>query len=198
MEPIDNDFSPQESFDLIQRVIDKTRTKYEENGFLITLWGGAVVIAGIAQFIMVKNGLGKQSGFAWLFTMVPLFIFNFIYGYNRKKKSPASVKTTDSASWGWTMAGSMAMLTGFVFGNHFGDAFTTAMFLPFCVAALVSGINLRKPFFVIMSVLAACLAYGALYVPWIYHSLVASSIAFILFFIPGLILRSDYKKRQRV
>lgn len=198
METPENDFSPQDSFDLIQKVIDQTRSKYEENGFLVTLWGGAVALAGIAQFALVKLGYGNWSGLAWVFTMIPLFLYNFYYEYNLKRKRKKSQGSGDTSGWAWTMAGSMAMLTGFVFGNHFGEAFTTAMFLPFCVAALVSGLNLRKPIFVIMSIVAAIIAYGALYIPWVYHSLVASGIAIILFFIPGLILRSDYKKRQRV
>ena len=193
-----NKFTPHESLALIQKVVDETRRRYEENGFIITLWGIFVVLAGVSQFILIKMGHGNISYFAWVFTMIPMFLFTFYYMYKVEQKTEKNSRVPDISGMAWLMAGCMAMLTGFVFSNKLGSAFTTTLFLPFCIASLVSAMQLRNTAFIWLSILSVIIAYGCLYVPFIYHPLMSAAIAAVLFLIPGLILRSQYNKRNRV
>ncbi|MBX2845462.1 MAG: hypothetical protein KTR13_04535 [Saprospiraceae bacterium] len=193
------DFTPQDSLDMIQRVIDKTRSKYEENGVWVMIWGLGVMIAGISQYLMIRNGMGNLAGYAWVVTMIPLFIINMVVNFQKGRQNVReNRKGIDAIGVAWLMAGCMAMLSGFIFNSKFGASFTTVMFLPFCVAAVVTGLSLQKPALIFMSVLSVGISYAALYIPWMYHSLVAAGIACVLFFIPGIILWTDYKKRHRV
>jgi len=198
MEAKDSNFSPQDSFSLINRIIDEARYRYEENGTIISLWGAAVIISGIGQFLLIMNGLAAKSGLIWLL-MIPMFIYTIYRGFKDHKSRAKSPHTAnDISSFVWFMAGMMAMSTGFIFSSKFGNAMVTVIYLPFCIAALVSALTLKKTFFVWLSILAVFIAYGALYIPYIYHPLISALIAGVLFLIPGLILRSDYNKRKHV
>ena len=199
METKHTDFSPKESLELIDQVISESKYRYEENGFMIMVWGIAVMVAGIGQFLLITNGLADRSYLIWAFTMIPMFIYSVILGVRddrkMKKKAP---KAVDVSGLAWFLAGSMAILSGFVFSNKFGIGFTTVMFLPFCVAAMVTALTIRKKAFVWLTLLATVLAYSALFLKGMYHPLLVAAIACVLFFIPGLLLRSDYKKRNHV
>ena len=189
--------TPEQSLNIINRVLDKTRRRYEENGLIISLWGFMTMLAGITQYIMIRMGYGP-SGYVWFVTMIPMFIFTLLYMTKERKEKKQKPGVPDVSGMTWLMAGCMAMLTGFVFGPEFGGGFVTAMFLPFCLAAFVSALHLRKTWFVWISIIGVIIAYATLHIPFYMHPLMVAVMACVLFLIPGLILRADYKKRHRV
>ena len=198
---MEKELTPQQSFELINQIIDNRRATYEENGSNILMWGLAVMIAGIGQYIMLQTSLAPKSGLIWLFTMVPLFIYTIFISAVHNKKSESSKKERadwDISGMAWFMAGTMAMLNGFIFRGYYGIGFTTVMFLPFGVAALVTALTIKKKSLVYLTLLATFVAFSGLYIPFIYHPLISALIAFLMFFLPGVFLRNDYKKRQNV
>jgi hypothetical protein len=198
---MEKEFTPQQSFDLINTVIDKRRMVYEENGTNIFLWGLAVMFAGIGQFVLIHSEWANMSGLIWFFTMIPMFIYTVAISiYNGKKKQGRNKSRSewDVSGMSWFLAGSMAMLNGFVFREFYGVGFTTVMFLPFGIAALVTALSLKNIQFVWLTLLATVVAFSGLYVPFMYHPLISALIAFLMFFLPGLSLRSDFKRRQNV
>jgi len=192
----DKKLSAQESFDLINKMIDKTKERYEENGLNVTLWGIAVMVAGIGQYLIIGTKYYEQSFWIWALTMIPLFLYTMFDGYRSGKRNKYGGSGWDVTSVAWFMAGTMAMVSGFLMGGKLGSNQITVMMLPFCVAAAVSGHFLKKPLFVVMAVISALVSYGALFLPWKTHPLVVAFIACILFFIPGLILMRDYRRRN--
>lgn len=198
---METQLTPKQSFEIINRIIDERRCIYEENGSIILLWGVGVMIAGIGQYILLQTSYAAQSYWIWILTMIPLFIYTLYY-YIAKGRKENEVKVAgagiDVDGMAWFMAGSMAMLNGFIFQPKYGIGFTTVMFLPFCVAALVTALTIKKKSFILLIFLATVVAFSALYLPFRYHPLVTAFIAFLLFFLPGLLLRSDYKKRTNV
>lgn len=196
MQPI---MTPQESLDVIKKIIDVRRIQYENNGRIIFMWGAVVMAAGIIQFVLTESPLSRYSWTIWLFTMVPMFIYSFIEGGRNARKNRRKIHSGDNIiKLAWLMTGIMAMLNGFIFPDRFGIGFTTVMYLPFCVAALVTALSLQRLLFVGYVVLSTFVAYTALFIPFYYHSLVAALIGFFLFFLPGLTLMRDYRKRTYV
>lgn len=195
MESNSNQFSAQDSLDLIERVIEQTRERYEENGVNITLWGLAVIIAGVSAFILTQTGHGDQSGLPWLLTILPLFVYTFIRGAKkgRSNKMKNAFHLADSA---WLMAGIFALITGFILRPQLGLGFLPALYLPFCIAALVTALHLKNRVFVGLTIASSALAYTAVFIPVDYHSLLSAGLALLMFFIPGLMLRADYNRRQ--
>lgn len=189
--------SPQQSLDIIGAVIEQSKRKYEENGHFILMWGLAIILAGVSQFALIKMGEGRNSGFAWVVTMIPMAIYTTWSSIkeNKQDKKEFAHQNPNLSGLAWSMAGTMAMLTGFIFSAKFGAAMTAVMFLPFCVAAFVSAHSLQNKLFVWLSVFGVVVSYASLYIPWVYHPLLAALIALILFAIPGFILRRNYKNR---
>lgn len=190
--------STQDSLKIIQAVIEQRKQKYEENGFFLLFWAILIIIAGVSQFIMIKMGHGRISGWAWAFTMVPGFIVSIIVGFRDRQKKSKRNESADMHGWLWGMAGTLAMLTGFFFGTKFGQGFTAALFLPFCIAAMASALSLKNNLWITLTILGTVLAYSSLFIPFVYHPLVAAGVAFLIYLIPGIQLYLAHKKRQNV
>ncbi len=188
----------QDSLKIIQAVIDQRKQQYEQNGIFLLFWGALVVMAGVAQYVMIHIGYGAQSGWAWVVTMIPGFIITFISKFVTEKKKAKANKSTDLFGWLWVMAGILAIVTGFLFGTKFDIGFTAVIYLPFCIAAMASALSLRNYTWVSLSILSTIIAYGSIFVAFRYHPLIAAVIALLLFLIPGIQLFSQHKKRQHV
>lgn len=189
--------STKDSLKIIQTVIEQRKRKYEENGFFLLLWGILVMIAGVSQYILIAMGKGEISGYAWVFTMIPGSIFSAIWGFveGRKRKKGVIKKSADRMDWIWAFTGYLAMMTGFVFGRKFGIGFTAMLYIPFCVAALASALSMKNNTWTFLSIIAAIVSYGSIFVPFKYHPLIAALVAFLLMFIPGLQFYINHKKR---
>lgn len=188
--------STKDSLKIIQTVIEQRKRKYEENGFFLLLWGALVIIAGVSQYIMIAMGKANISGYVWLFTMIPGFIFTFISSFIEGRKKVKSKKPVDRIDWIWAFVGCLAMTTGFIFGRKFGIGFTAMLFIPFCVAALASALSMKNNSWTFLSIIAAIVSYGSIFVPFKYHPLIAALVAFLLMFIPGLQFYINHKKRK--
>ncbi len=188
----------QDSLKIIQTVINQRKRQYEENGKFLLFWGVLIMMAGISQFIMIKMGYGNISGFAWFFTMIPGAIITYISAYLDSKKAIKNHESLDLMGWLWGFAGAMALISGFLFGNKFGIAITFTIFIPFCIAAMASALQLKNYLWIFLTIIAAIIAYGSLFTPYLYHPLISALIAFLVFLLPGLQLHLNHKKRQNV
>ncbi|MEE9374157.1 MAG: hypothetical protein V3V00_13980 [Saprospiraceae bacterium] len=198
---METEFTPEQSFKLINQIIENKRISYEENGNNILMWGIAVMVAGIGQYVLAYTSIGAKSGIIWVFTMIPMFIYTFYSFYKKEKNSRGRINNSyewNVSGMAWLMAGCMAMLNGFIFQRYYGIGFTTVMFLPFGVAALITALTIKKNSFIYLTLLAISVAFYAMFIPFKYHSLVTALIAFLMFFLPGLLLNREFKKRNNV
>lgn len=196
MDDQSNQLTTQESLDIITQVIEQTKMRYEENGNNITLWGLAIVLAGIVSFALLQMGHPEKIGLPWLLAIVPMFIYSFISGARKGKRESTNIRKSGVADYAWLMAGIFAMVNGFLLRVDLGDAFLTTLYLPFCVAALVTALELQNKTFVGLSIFSSLLAFAAMSTPYEYQTLLSSAMALVLFLIPGLMLRADYKRRH--
>ncbi len=191
--------SPQESLKIIESIIERRKQKYEENGFLLMFWGALTVIAALAQYIMIINNFGHISGYAWLFTMVPGFIFTIIYSIVKRKKNTKQNVSNDTFGFVWFAAGTAAMLTGFIFLQKiWGQSFLLVMYMPFIFASLTSSLAIKNKLWLILSILSLMIAYASLFVGFMYFPLISALLSLILYLVPGINLFINYKKRQNV
>ncbi len=189
---------PADSLQLIQSVIELRRRKYEENGLMLLFWGALVTIAGVGQFIMIKMGKGNLSGWIWVLTMIPGFIFTFVSKIRDNINKVKSSQTPDYLGWVWAFAGILAMLNGLVFGGYFGKGVTLMVFTPLLLVGLVSAINIKNSLWIISSLSGTVIAYVSIFVPFMYHSLMSALIICVICVIPGLNLYIKHKKNSNV
>lgn len=187
-----------ESLKLIESVLELRKRKHEENGYFLLFWGVLVAIAGVLQYVIIAMGKPEKSGFVWLFTMLPGFVFSFIAGWRNAKKKVKQQKSPDTMGWVWAFTGSLAMLNGFFFGKYVGVGFTLMLFLPFYVLSMVVAMGIKNNLWVILTIIATIIGYSSIFVPFLYHSLVTSVIAIVLFAIPGANLYINHRKNKNV
>lgn len=188
-----------ESLKLIESVIELRKRKHEENGYFLLFWGVLIAISGILQYAVIAIiDKPEKSGFVWLFTMLPGSVFTFIIGWRDAKKKVKEQKSPDTMGWVWAFVGGLAMLNGFFFGRYVGEGFTLMLFLPFFVMSMVSAISIKNNLWIILTIIATIIGYSSIFVPFIYHSLMTSLIATVLFAIPGINLYTNYRKNKNV
>ncbi len=186
--------STNESFKIIESVMEIRRRKYEQNGIWLLFWGILIAVAGIAQFIMIKMGMGRNSGLVWLFTMVPAFFGAFIISYLKAKKQIKKQKSPDKLGLLWMFAGLLAMLNGFIFQKYLGHSFTLMIWLPFIMVSLAYALIINNKIWLLMGVLSIPIAYTSLFVEGIYIPLINSLISITLMVIVGVDLNLKHRK----
>ena len=83
-------FTEQQGLQVIQEMIENTKSKFRDNGFFYLLWGWLVLIASLAHFIMMNLGI-EYSWLPWPVMMICGGIVSGIVGYRLGKKT--NVKT---------------------------------------------------------------------------------------------------------
>ncbi|WOC51686.1 hypothetical protein BPO_1039 [Bergeyella porcorum] len=188
---------PKDSLAIIETVINQRKQKYEENGIFLIFWGILVALAGIGQFLMITlNFYPEKSGFVWLFTMVPGFIFTFLWKMKEGIRAKKQQKTEDWSDFLWLVTGSMAFASMFVVNNS--KFITMMIFLPIGIASLSSALRLKNRLWIFTSLISIVLAYSTVFFWSGYQPLFMAIIAVLSLLIPGIQLHLAYKKRNNV
>ncbi len=195
---MENKLEPKDSLAIIEAVINERKKRYEENGVFLIFWGILVALAGICQFIMLQMKFyPDKSGYVWLFTMVPGFLFTFFWKMRegiKKGKNPNRVE--DWSDFVWLATGLLTFVSMFIVNNT--KFITLVIFLPFCIAALGSALRLKSMLWVITSIISMVLAYSSVFFRGIYQLLFMAAIAILMFAIPGIQFYINHKKRNNV
>ena len=72
----ENDFSPQQSLQLIESMINRAKDKYAEDGFMYLVWGWLVFGGSLMQFLLLHTFHYPKHYLVWLIT-IPAFIYQF-------------------------------------------------------------------------------------------------------------------------
>ena len=81
---MEDSFNEKQSLELIAGMINKAKNKFSESGTLYLVWGIAVVICSLSQFVL-GNLLGyKNAHYVWFFTWA-VYIYQAIFLIRKKK-----------------------------------------------------------------------------------------------------------------
>lgn len=86
MESIEKEMSAEDSFRLIQSMINGARNKVAENGFHLMLWGILVITCCLANYFLIRGGAGNLAGLPWMLMPVIGVPVGFIYEKGRARK----------------------------------------------------------------------------------------------------------------
>src|SRR5687768_13012962 len=113
MESANKDFSPHQSLQLIQSMIDKTKADISENSFNFLLWGWLAFLAILGQYTLKIVFDYKHHYIVWLITFVGLAVSIV---YNRKKKrNRVRTYVGESMAFLWTGLGISFFVLSFLF-----------------------------------------------------------------------------------
>lgn len=193
----EQEFSPQDSLNLIESMINKARNRFSENGHLYLLWGWVILICSIANFISAYffNSL-ETLKYVWLLT-VPTVIYQMIYLARKEKNEKIKTYADDIYNYVWVVF----VIMGFVSGIILGKSGNTFLFNPVILSlygmpTFLSGVILR---FTPLKIGAFCcwaLAIVSMFIPMVFSFLLLAIAVILAWIVPGYLLRSRYKNQN--
>ncbi|MCC5917251.1 MAG: hypothetical protein JJU02_07970 [Cryomorphaceae bacterium] len=182
----------QQNLEVVQQMIAMARHKVNESGFHFILWGILIILASIAQYTMLKMGLGPKSNLVWLVMTaigVPIAVI-----YEKRKSKTQMIKTHFDRIYAqlWMGFGFALFTVIFVSIAHKVNP-TPYILMIVGLATFVSGAIIR---FTPLLLGAATFWIAALISPWfsdIEFLLVYSAAILTGYIIPGLILRNKFR-----
>jgi hypothetical protein len=192
-------FSEAEGLELIQSMINKAKNRFSENGHLYLLWGWAVLICSLSQFVLLHFVHYKRHYLVWMATWL-VVIYQAVYLYRRDKKRTVRTYTDDILGFIWMTFVVLMFLFGFLFGQIMGPdyyKFIDPGFLAlYGMPTFLSGVILR---FVPLRIGGVCcwvLSVIASFVHSDYQILLLALGVVLAWIVPGYILQAKFKKEN--
>jgi hypothetical protein len=192
-------FSEVQGLELIQSMINKAKNRFSENGHLYLLWGWAVLVCSVTQFILLHFVHYAQHYLVWTLTWL-VVIYQTFYLYRRDKRKKVKTYTDDILGFIWMTFVILMFLFGFLFGQVMGEEyykFINPGFLAlYGMPTFLSGVILR---FLPLRVGGVCcwvLSMAAPFVPYDYQILLLALGVVIAWIVPGYILQARFKKEN--
>lgn len=186
-------FSPEQSLQLIQSMISKTKQDLSENGIYFLVWGWLTFIACTGQFVL-KNMLHYEKHYLVWSVIIIGIIFSIYQGRKEEKTKKAKTYVGESMSYLW---GGMA-ISFFVLGMiltrlGWGTAVFPFFIMMYGLGTFVSGNFLKFRPLVLGGMAAWALAIGSTFVSYDYQMLFGAAAILISYIIPAYMLRSRNK-----
>lgn len=189
-----NEFTPKESLQLIQSMIDKTRNKFSDSSFYFLFWGWLVFACCIGQFIL-KVFLHYPYHFIVWFTMPLGGIITGIYGSRQAKKERVKTFINEASNYLW-MALGCAFIALIIINSTtttaWENAFTYYIIL-YAIGTFVTGKLIKFKPLVIGGILNFILAIICSKLSFDYQLLMGAAAILISYIIPGHLLRKQYQ-----
>ena len=193
----EDQISPQQSFAVIQRMIETAKNQFSESGHLYLLWGWVVLVCSLAQFFLLTLFHYRYHYLVWTLTWVA-FIYQIFYIIKEKRRHKVKTYTDSIIGFVWISFAILMFLFGFLFGTELGDNYYKLMSPGFLalygMPTFLSGIILRFRPLIVGGIGCWILSILALYTPYDFQLLFLSAAMVIAWIVPGYLLRAKYKK----
>ena len=185
----EENFSPQQSLQLIQSMIDKTKQGMSNNSIYFLVWGWITFIACTGQFVL-KHFYEYDKHYQVWWLIVIGAIFSIYYSIKQEKKSKVKTYTSDSIKYLWIGMGICYFVLSMILSKV---GWNTAVF-PFFImlyglGTFISGNIIQFRPLIIGGILAWALAIGAVYVEYDYQMLFGAAAILFSYIIPAYMLR---------
>ena len=193
----EENFSPEQSLQLIGTMVNKARNRYSENGHLYLLWGWAVFACCIVQFILLNVIHFEQHYLVW-FSMWLVLIYQFFYLRKQHKKIRVKAYTDEIIAAVWISFIVLMFLFGFLFGKLMGSEYyrylNPAYLALYGMPTVISGSILRFRPLIVGGVTCWVLSILSPFVAYEYQLLLLAAAVVAGWIIPGYLLRIRYNK----
>lgn len=189
---MEENFSPQDSLQLIQSMITKAKANLGESRFYFLLWGWVAFLAIILQFLLKVVFRYEHHYLVWL-AVIPAVVVTIIHSVRGSKKARARTYVGESMSYLWTGIGISFFVLSFII-NHSEQSWFYAypfFILFYGLGTFVSGRILRFTPLIIGGIFNWVLAIACVYVHFDYQLLLAAAAILTSYLIPGYLLRNE-------
>ncbi|MCX6317461.1 MAG: hypothetical protein NTW29_09240 [Bacteroidetes bacterium] len=189
----DEQLSPEQSLQLIQSMINKTRQDMSDDAIYFLVWGWITFIGCTGQFILKNLVHVEQHYLVWWLVPVGI-VFTIWQGRKERKNQKVSTYVGESMKHLWIGMGiSFFVLSMILTKLGWGSPVYPFFIMMYGLGTFISGNFLRFRPLVIGGVLAWALAIGSVFVPYDYQILFAAAAILISYIIPAYLLRQRNK-----
>ena len=195
---MEESFNEKQSLELITGMINKAKNKFSESGTLYLVWGIAVLICSIAQFIL-GNVMGYQNAYyVWFFTWA-VYIYQAIFLFRKKKQLKVKTYTDEILGYVWIcfIICYVVMIFILIYSKRF-ELIYSAILVIYAIPTFLSGAILKARPLTIGGICCWVLACISLFVPLQYHLLLIAAAVLLAWIIPGLYLRNKYLNQGKL
>ncbi|MDQ3682285.1 MAG: hypothetical protein M3352_04325 [Bacteroidota bacterium] len=183
-------FSPQESLQLIQSMIEKTKENISENRFFFLLWGWITFIAVLTQFILKVVVDYKHHYIVWL-SVIPAAIITIVKG-NKMKARSYRTYVGESMGFLWMGIGISFFILSIIISTSIGWMKAWPFFILFYgLGTFISGKFIQFKPLVFGGVFCWIIACITVFVPYDYQLLLAALAILCSYIIPGYLIKSE-------
>jgi hypothetical protein len=189
-------FSPQQSLQLIDAMINKAKNRFSENGFLYLLWGWVIFASAVIHFICLTFNLFKNPEVVWFSTMGAVIV-QIIYLVRIKKKQAVKTYSDGIIDAIWICFGICMGILSFVIGkNNLWGYMYPLVFIFYGLPTFLSGVVMQFTPLKIGGIFCWILAIVATFVTPLYYLLLLPLAVLVAWIIPGYLLKSKFKNRN--
>ncbi len=187
-------FSPEQSLQLIQSMIDKAKQDISENWFYFLLWGWITFTAIIGQFLLKVVFQYQHHYYVWFLTFVGAAA-SIYHGIKTERKNRVKTYVSENMSYLWTGMGLAFFIMCLLFFKlGWLNAFPFFM-LMYGLGTFVSGRILHFRALVAGGIISWVLGGIAIWFSFDYQMIFAAAAILFSYIIPGHILRSHFNRK---
>ncbi len=145
MEKSFENFSPQQSLELITSMINGTRGKIQSNRFYFLLWGWVITLCNLGMYYFMKYSNQPQYA-PWIWTLtIPTWVISMVHGARQDRNAGVITHLDRILMWLWIGLG-ISIQPAWIFGAQANWLVNAIILMPIGLATFLSGIIIRfKP-----------------------------------------------------
>ncbi len=183
-------FSPEQSLQVIQSMISKTKQDMSDNSIYFLIWGWVTFIACTGQFIL-KRIVGYEKHYQVWFLVIIGIVFSIYYGMKEDRSKKVKTYLGESMKWLWTGMGISYFVLSMILSKiGWGSSVFPFFIMLYGLGTFISGNFLRFRPLIIGGIIAWALAIGAAWVEYDYQMLFGAAAILISYIIPAYMLRN--------
>jgi hypothetical protein len=193
---MEDNFSPQQSLQVIQSMIEKTRNNISENRFYFLLWGWVTFTCILAQFVLKVLVHYRHHYLVWFATIITAFIS---FMYSRKREKGTRTYIGDSMAHLWTGIGISFFILSIIISQLPETWYHAYPFfiLFYGLGTFISGRLLQFRPLILGGIINWVLAILAAFAQFDYQLLFAAAAILTSYIIPGHLIKSEKSSYAR-
>jgi len=189
----EDNFSPEQSLQLIQSMISKAKQDISDNSIYFLVWGWITFIACTGQFVL-KHIMEYEKHYQVWFLILAGIFFDIYQGKRENRNKKVKTHIGDSMRYLWIGMGIAFFVLSMILTKIGWNSPVFPFFiLMYGLGTFVSGCILQFRPLIIGGVIAWMLAIGAVYVNYDYQMLFGAAAILFSYIIPAYMLRAKTK-----
>ncbi len=185
---------PINSISIIEEMINKTKQKYSDSGFLYLLWGYFVVIAALLHYFLLNTSFNYPF-IGWAVLMPLGGIISMVYSNKENKKPYAKSYTDDIMKYTWLAFGILLAVILLSMGKLGINTYPLVMVAYGVPTFITGGVLKFKPLIygAIGSIVIGVISFNY---PFETQLLLLCAAIVVSYLIPGHLLRIQHQKNK--